>query len=211
MARLVTWHSPADRASLEEALTIIRRGGIVACPTETYYGLAVDAFQETALARLLALKGRPVGKPLLVLVADLDMVELVALIVPPLAQQLMARFWPGPLTLVLPARPDLPGQLTAGTGTIGVRQSGHPLALSLTAAYGRPLTGTSANRAGQPPVVSAVAVEREMGLELDLIMDSGPCFGGLASTVLDLSQEPPRLIRVGAIPKRVLETLIDLP
>ncbi|MBW1916808.1 MAG: threonylcarbamoyl-AMP synthase [Deltaproteobacteria bacterium] len=205
MARVISWHSPEDRALLQEALEILRAGGVVACPTETYYGLAVDAFQEAALNRVLAIKGRAQSKPLLVLVADVQMVEQVALRVPSLALQLMARFWPGPLTLILPASPSLPRQLTAGTGTIGVRQSSHPLVRNLTTAYGSPLTGTSANRSGQPPLVTAIEVEREMGSELALILDSGPCPGGWPSTVLDVTQQPPRLVRPGAIASSALK------
>ncbi|MFP3869077.1 MAG: L-threonylcarbamoyladenylate synthase [Desulfobacteraceae bacterium] len=205
MARVVSWHSLEDCASLTEALEVLRAGGVVACPTETYYGLAVDAFQEAALDRVLAIKGRPMGKPLLVLVADVGMVEQVALNVPALALQLMARFWPGPLTLILPARPFLPMQLTAGTGTIGVRQSSHRLVRSLTAAYGSPLTGTSANRSGQPPLIRASQLQKEMGTELELILNSGPCPGGLPSTVLDLTQTPPRLVRIGLVTAAVLQ------
>ncbi|MBW1987351.1 MAG: threonylcarbamoyl-AMP synthase [Deltaproteobacteria bacterium] len=205
MARVISWHSPEDRALLQEALEILRAGGVVACPTETYYGLAVDAFQEAALNRVLAIKGRAQSKPLLVLVADVQMVEQVALRVPSVALQLMARFWPGPLTLILPASPSLPRQLTAGTGTIGVRQSSHPLVRNLTTAYGSPLTGTSANRSGQPPLVTAIEVEREMGSELALILDSGPCPGGWPSTVLDVTQQPPRLVRPGAIASSALK------
>lgn len=210
MARRISWYSGKDLASLEQALVVLREGGIVACPTETYYGLAADAWQEAPLRRILALKRRPSGKPLLVLVADRGMVEQLASEVPPRAQRLMDRFWPGPLTLILTARPSLPVELTAGTGTIGVRQSSHPLARRLVAAYGGPLTGTSANRSGRPPLIRAVEVERELGAELELILDSGPCPGGLPSTVLDLTQAPARLIRPGAVAKAALQIVINL-
>lgn len=182
----------------------------MACPTETYYGLAADAFREEALARIAALKGRAPEKPILVLVADRQMVEQVAQVVPPLAERLMARFWPGPLTLILPARSALSRSLTAGTGTIGVRQSSHPLAQALTRAYGRPLTGTSANRSGEPPLIRAAEVQRQLGTTLELILDSGPCPGGLPSTVLDLTLDPPRLVRPGAVAQTALQEVIDL-
>jgi L-threonylcarbamoyladenylate synthase len=200
MAVIVTWQETAPDEVLLPALRVLAAGGVVACPTETFYALAVDALRAKALQRLLKIKARPVDKALLVLVADQDMVAEVAEGITPLADQLMAQFWPGPLTLILPARPGLPLPLTGGTGTIGVRQSGHPLARRLCELYGRPLTGTSANVSGQEPLSEAAQVEQELGKVIDLILTDGrPCAGGLPSTILNVVQEPPRLIRAGAI------------
>ncbi len=184
---------------------MLAKGGIVACPTETFYALAVDARQEKALQRLLEIKGRPAAKAILVLVADQDMAAEVAEVSTPLAKNLMSRFWPGPLTLILPAKAGLPRPLTAGTGTIGVRQPGHPLARRLCQLYGRPLTGTSANLSGKEPLGTAAEVEQELGELIELILEDGPGTGGLPSTILNVTVAPPRLVREGAIGIEELE------
>ena len=145
-------------ASLRRAAEIVRGGGVVAFPTETYYGLAVDPFQPAALERLFAVKRRPADLPILVLVSGPEQLGLLAASVPPLFSVLIDRFWPGPLTLVCPARADLPTRLTGNTGTVGVRRSPLAAANRLIAACGGPLTATSANLSGQPPAVSTRAV-----------------------------------------------------
>ncbi len=185
--------------ALAAAARVLREGGLVAFPTETFYGLGADALSETAVGRVFAAKGRPADKPLLVLVDSVAMVERVARDVPPRARTLMARYWPGPLTLVLPARAELPTALTAGTGTIGVRLSGHPVARALVAAAGRPVTAPSANRhAGRPPCTAA-EVQAGLGDHLQAILDAGPTAGGPPSTVLDLTRTPAVVVRAGAI------------
>lgn len=196
---ILTWRGPEDDAVLGQAVRVLAGGGIVACPTETFYALAVDAFQAKALERLMAVKERPPDKALLVLVAARDMVAQAAGRITPRAAQLMAKFWPGPLTLILPARPGLPLPLTGGSGTIGVRQSGHPLAQRLPQLYGGPITGTSANLSGREPCLTAAQVQQEMGGAIDVILENGPCAGGRPSTILNVIQEPPGLIRAGAI------------
>jgi L-threonylcarbamoyladenylate synthase len=179
---------------------VLAAGGILALPTDTYYALAVHPFNQEALNRLFVLKQRPPGKPILLLVAHEGMVLQVAQEVPQLARRLMAKFWPGPLTIILPARPDLPQLVTGGTGTVGVRQPRHPVTCGLVAGLGFPVTGTSANRAGQLPLTQAAEVEFEFKELVDLILDAGPCPGGLPSTVVDVSCSPPRLVRPGGTP-----------
>ncbi|MGQ9922220.1 MAG: L-threonylcarbamoyladenylate synthase [Desulfobacca sp.] len=200
MAKMHSWRGPADDQVLRQAAQVLAAGGVVACPTETFYALAVDAGNEPALIRILALKGRPASKPLLVLVADREMLHQVAAAIPPLAETLMARFWPGPLTLILPARPDLPFPLTGGSGTIGVRQPGLALTRRLVGLFGRPLTGTSANLSGQRPLLSAAQVQATLGSEVDIILQDGPCPGGLPSTIVDVVHQPPRVLRPGVVP-----------
>ncbi len=202
---MLSWQEGLPDEVLQPAVRVLAAGGVVACPTETFYALAVDALQNKALHRLLEIKARPVAKALLVLVADRDMVAEVAEVITPLADRLMAKFWPGPLTLILPARSGLPLPLTGGTGTIGVRQSGHPLARRLCELYGRPLTGTSANLSGKAPLVEAAQVKQELGQAIDLILTDGPCAGGQPSTILNVVEEPPRLVRAGAIETEALE------
>ena len=207
MADIIQWQAEAPDEGLQQAVQVLSAGGIVACPTETFYALAADALQEAALQRLVKIKGRPADKALLVLVADPDMVREVADDIPPVAAQLMAHFWPGPLTLILPARAGLPRPLTGPTRTIGVRQSGHPLARRLCQLYGRPLTGTSANLSGQAPFTRASQVQQELGELIELILTDSPCPGGLPSTILDVTAERPRLVRPGAITLEQLKLL----
>jgi L-threonylcarbamoyladenylate synthase len=208
MRRIWKWREEEAGAFWAESRRLLAAGGILALPTETFYALAADPYQPAALRRLYALKGRAEEKPVLLLVADREMTRQVALEAPELALRLMARFWPGPLTLILPARRDLPDQVTGGTGTVGVRQPQQPLILGLLAALGLPLTGTSANCAGREPLVLAGDVAREFGGDVDLILDAGPCPGGLPSTIVDVTVAPPRLVRPGAISNAELAEII---
>jgi len=204
MGRLWVWREELAADFFAEARGLLSAGGLLALPTETFYALAVNPFDGAALARLYGVKARPLGNPVLVLISGPEMLPKVALPAPP-AYQLLAPLWPGPLTLILPARPDLPPLLTGGTGAIGVRQPGHILIRRLLAALGFPVTGTSANRTGQPPLATAAAVARELGGEVDLILEAGPTPGGLPSTIVDLTVIPPRLVRAGAISTATLK------
>lgn len=207
MARIWVWQEDQAEAFFAEARRVLRSRGVLALPTETFYALAVNPFDPAALARLFALKARPEAKPVLVLIAGPEMLFQVVREVPAAALPLMAAFWPGPLTLILPARLDLPPLLTGGTGTIGLRQPRQDLVCRLMAALGLPLTGTSANRSGQEPLATAAAVARELDGEVDLILDAGPCPGGLPSTIVDVTVSPPRLVRAGAIATPALQEL----
>jgi L-threonylcarbamoyladenylate synthase len=177
---------------------VLAAGGVVAFPSETFYGLGVAALDAAAVRRLFALKGRPESRPILVLVDAPAAVERVATLTER-ARALIARHWPGALTLVLPALPAVPVELTAGTGTIGVRQSGHPVARALAAALGAPVTAPSANLTGEPPPTTAAQVLRVFDGRIDLVLDGGTTPGGLPSTVLDVTVEPPRVLREGAV------------
>jgi L-threonylcarbamoyladenylate synthase len=204
MGRIWKWREENAEAFWHEAQTVLKRHGILAVPTETFFGLAANPFQEEALDRLFALKGRAPEKPVLVMVDGPAMLPQVVREIPEIAHRLMARFWPGPLTIILPSLPHLPRRLTGGTGTIGVRQPRQSLTCRLITAVGHPITGTSANRAGHRPLVRPDEVAREFGAHLDLILDAGPCPGGLPSTIVDVTQSSPRLVRAGAIPTAAL-------
>ena len=197
--RLVVDASRPAPAALEAAARVLRAGGLVAFPTETFYGLGAYALDEAAVARVFRAKGRPGDKPLLVLVDSLAMVERVAREVSVRARGLMDRYWPGPLTLVLPARADLPTALTAGTGTIGVRLSGHPVARALVAALGAPVTAPSANPHGKATPQTPDEVLAGLGSRVDLLLDGGSTPGGPPSTMLDLTRASAVLLRAGAI------------
>lgn len=199
MGRIRQWREAEADALFEEAKRLVSAGRIIALPTETFYALAAHPFLEAALEGLFALKARPPEKPVLLLVANPAMLASVAGRLPETAAALIKKFWPGPLTLILPARPDLSVWLTGGTGTVGVRQPRQPVTCRLIHFLGHPVTGTSANRSGQPPLATAPAVAKEFGDEVPLILDAGPCPGGLPSTIIDVSSHPPRLVRAGAI------------
>lgn len=191
---------------LAKALSVLRAGGVVAFPTETYYGLAVDPFNREALSRLFALKRRPPDKPILTLVENREQLPLLVRQVPAVYLPLMEAFWPGPLTLIFDAVPELPVILTGYTGTIGVRISSHPIARQLVVAFGRPLTATSANYSGQPPAVTSDEVTDQLGLDVDCVLDGGTTAGGPGSTIVGLAGEGLVELRSGVIPfARVLE------
>lgn len=185
----------------------VARGGIVALPTETYYGLGVNPFDPQAVDRLLRIKGRTDGKPILVLIGHREQLSMLVREVSPVATLLMDRFWPGPLTILFAAAPSLPSNLTAGTGVIGVRLSScRPLAELLTATG--PLTGTSANRAGDFPAQEANRVQECLGQDVALIVDAGPTPGGPPSTVVD-ARETVRVIREGAVARQTLQNVLQ--
>ncbi len=198
MSHIIKVDSKRPSVCLERAVSVLKDHGVVALPTETFYGLAVDPFSPRALKKLFVLKKRPVQKPILVLIGKLEMLSLLVKEVPPLAKPLIARFWPGPLTLIFKAQRHLPLELTAATGTIAVRFSSHPLPIRLSCLFEAPITGTSANLSGFPPPVEASEVA-EMLPGVDLILDAGPTGGGKPSTIVDLTTPEPRLVRAGKI------------
>lgn len=186
---------------------VISQGGIVAVPTETYYGLGVNPCDAQAVERLLQIKGREEGKPLLVLIGHRSHLSGLVQDVPAIAQFLMDDVWPGPLTIVLTAHPSLPANLTAGTGTIGVRLSSCALLRELLEHIG-PLTGTSANRAGAAPAQTASQVQEAFGDAIELIVDAGPTPGGLPSTVID-ARDGVRILRDGAVTRQMLQNVLQ--
>lgn len=188
-----------EPTALEEAVRVLRAGRLVAFPTETFYGLGANGLDPEAVARVFAAKGRPPDKPLLVLVESVAMAERLVVEVPPLARRLMARYWPGPLTLILRAAPGVPDALTAGTGTLGLRVPGHPLALALVRAAACPVTAPSANPSGAASPRKAEEVLTGLAGRVELVLDGGPTPGGAPSTILDLTTEPARVLRPGAV------------
>ena len=189
--------TPAPDA-LARAADVLRRGGLVAFPTETFYGLGAAALDRSAVRRVFALKGRPASSPLLVLVDGLPMAERIA-VIPATARPLIARHWPGALTLVFAARDVVPEELTASTGKVGVRFSSHPVASGLVHALGDPVTAPSANLSGRAPPTDAASVAQDFGGTIEVILDAGETAGGWPSTVLDVTVDPPRVIRPGAV------------
>jgi L-threonylcarbamoyladenylate synthase len=193
-----------DAEKLAEAVRVLCEGGVVAFPTETFYGLGADARNETAVEKIFRIKGRNFRNPLSVIVAnDREVIPLVEEI-PAAAKILMQTFWPGPLTLVFRASSSVLPRLTADTGKIGIRVSSHPLARLLAGGLGGPLTATSANLSGGPECSSADAVIRALGELPDAVIDGGETPGGAGSTILDVTVFPPRILREGAISRSLI-------
>lgn len=190
--------SDANRDAVRAAAAALRRGEIVAFPTETYYGLAVDALDVAALARLFALKGRGAEKASALLVADLAMLAELCAEVPAGARALADTHWPGPLTLALPARPGLPAAIVSD-GCVAARVSSHPMAAALVAAFGRPLTATSANPAGAPPARTAADVAAGFPAAALHLLDGGQTPGGAPSTLVRLRGGKVEVLRQGAV------------
>ncbi|MFQ5855220.1 MAG: L-threonylcarbamoyladenylate synthase [Anaerolineae bacterium] len=194
--------------NLQLAADILETGGLVAFPTDTVYGVAAHGFLADAIERLYKVKERPYTKPIALLVADAGDLRRVARRIPEGAWQLANRFWPGALTLIVPRAVDLPAILTAGGDTVAVRMPDHPVALAVINAAGAPLATTSANISGSPDPITAGDVLRDLGGRIELILDGGACPGGVPSTLLDLTTEPPMVRRVGPIDRETLARTI---
>ena len=198
MTRLLEVSGPGDPA-IEEAAAILVSGGLVAFPTETVYGLGADGLNPEAVARIYAAKGRPATNPVILHVEGIAAAKALVTQWPEAAQRLADRFWPGPLTLVLPASETVPAIVRAGGSTVALRCPDHPIALALIRATGRPLAAPSANRSQQLSPTLAEHVASSLGEAVDLILDGGPTAAGLESTILDLSGTRPRILRPGPI------------
>ena len=193
---------------VEHAAGYLEAGGVVVCPTDTLYGLAADVFSNAALERVFAIKARPPGLALPVLLSSWDQVSLVARQVPEVARRLADSFWPGMLTLVLSKQAQVPDLVTGAQDTVAVRVPDHPVPQALIRLLGRPITGTSANRSGEPDLPTLEAVEAQLGGQIDYIIRSGPVPKGISSTVVDVTGAEPKLIRQGGLSfEEILEAL----
>jgi L-threonylcarbamoyladenylate synthase len=197
-----------NQAFLAEGGEVLRRGGLVAFPTETVYGLGANALNGEAVKGIFVAKGRPSDNPLIVHVAEAGWVGEIAKDVPPLAEILMKTFWPGPLTIILPAGEKVPQEVTAGLATVALRMPDHPVALGLIKAAGVPVAAPSANTSGRPSPTTAKHVKDDLDGRIDLLLDGGPTGVGLESTVLDLTVEPPLVLRPGGVtPEEIKEAI----
>jgi L-threonylcarbamoyladenylate synthase len=185
---------------LDDAVGTLLSSGIVALPTETFYGLAVDSGDGAALRKLNRLKKKEEGSPILLLAASREQAEETAASMPAFYEGLARSFWPGPLTLVIPAASSLPPEVSGGRGTVAIRVPGLALPRALARALGRPVTGISANIHGEPPCRSAGEVAAAFSSGIDMILDGGTTQGGAPSTIIDLTGERPRLLREGVLP-----------
>lgn len=207
-AEVLPTHTPGlfDTA-VRRATELLRAGHLVALPTETVYGLAANAFDASAVARIFEIKGRPSHNPIIVHIANFDMARSCVSLWPPLAERLSRAFWPGPLTLVLPRSKEIPDNVTAGGPTVGIRWPSHPFIQTVIRECGFPLAAPSANLSNQISPTNATHVQKSLGHKIPLIVDGGQSQVGIESTVLDLTATSPRLLRPGMIHQQALLTV----
>jgi L-threonylcarbamoyladenylate synthase len=200
----------SEEIILTRAAEIIARGGIIAYPTETFYGLGADATNEKAIQKIFAIKGRNFKNPISLIIGQTDDICPLVQDVPQTAKKLMAEFWPGALTIVFQAADIVSPLLTAGRGKIGLRVSSHPGAQGIIQKLKRPLTATSANLTGAPECVNASDVALQLGDKIDAIVDLGQTTGDQSSTIIDVTCDPPVILREGAISRKTIEKYIDI-
>jgi L-threonylcarbamoyladenylate synthase len=199
----------SDEAALEIASAAIINGSVISLPTDTFYALAADPFNLRAVEQIFQIKGRQDWKPLLLLIDSVDQAETIAQNIPDVFYEIAEEFWPGPLTLILPAANQVPLKITGGTGTVGMRIPNFTLTRLLVQAIDIPVVGTSANLSAHPACASADEVLRQLGGKIELVLDSGKLNSTAPSTILDLTKEPARIIRDGAIPAKALEKYLS--
>jgi L-threonylcarbamoyladenylate synthase len=209
----MNWNTPpVDHAAIARAVAVLERGGLVALPTETVYGLAADATNEAAVRSIFAAKGRPADHPVIVHVAGAAAIAEWSRDAPAAALALAQAFWPGPLTLVLRRSGRVSDVVTGGQDTVGLRAPGHPWAQAVLQALGRPVAAPSANRFGRISPTTADHVRADLGVKpdgaVDLVLDGGPCPVGIESTIVDLTGDQPRLLRQGSISHSDLERVL---
>jgi L-threonylcarbamoyladenylate synthase len=190
------------------AVEVLREGGLVALPTETVYGLGADAENELAVRQIFAVKGRPASHPLIVHISAADHLEAWARMVPDEARTLAKEFWPGPLTLVLPKKRRVSHAVTGGQDTVGLRVPAHPLTQRVLVAFGGGIAAPSANRFGQVSPTTAEHVRKDLGDDIDYILEGGPCTVGLESTIVDLSGSEPAVLRPGGLAIEEIERVL---
>lgn len=197
-----------DPTAIEQAGELLRAGEVVGIPTETVYGLAADARNPEAVARIFEAKGRPQDNPLIVHIADLDTVHDIAADFPPAAQALAKAYWPGPLTIILPKQDSIPMVTSGGLNTVGIRFPSHPLAQAIIRAAGVPLAAPSANLSGRPSTTTAQHVMEDLNGKIAAVVDGGACTVGVESTVVSLCGARPRLLRPGGISLEQLRAVL---
>ena len=207
MARILTVPSDPPPSFFVPIVDLVRRGGLLAVGTESSYALAASVSVPHALDRVVRSKRRPSGKPLLVLIGERSPLDSLAGTIPSWVHTMVNEFWPGPLTVIVPAQPGVSSVLTAGTGTIGIREPA-PAFLRSLLRYTGPLTGTSANRSGHVPCLTAEEVEASLGHDVDLILDTGPCPGNPPSTLLSVVDEP-TILRAGPVSAEEIQRVLS--
>ena len=197
-----------NAGQVEEAAAVLRRGGLLGIPTETVYGLGANGLDADAVGRIFAAKGRPQDNPLILHIPSADRLERYCRDIPAAAYVLAGRFWPGPLTMILRRRPLVPDAVTAGLDTVGMRCPAHPVCRAILAAADLPVAAPSGNTSGRPSPTTAADMLEDMDGKIDAIVDGGPCAVGVESTIIDLTERPPRLLRPGGVTLEELEAVL---
>ena len=197
-----------NAGQVEEAAAVLRRGGLLGIPTETVYGLGANGLDEGAVGRIFAAKGRPQDNPLILHIPSADRLERYCRDIPAAAYVLAGRFWPGPLTMILRRKPLVPDAVTAGLDTVGMRCPAHPVCRAILAAADLPVAAPSGNTSGRPSPTTAADMLEDMDGKIDAIVDGGPCAVGVESTIIDLTERPPRLLRPGGVTLEELEAVL---
>jgi len=206
--KTVLFHPEKDHTAIQEAAAIIKHGGLLGIPTETVYGLGANALDETAVLHIFQAKGRPQDNPLILHIPDASWLEKYCHDVPPAAYALAEKFWPGPLTMILPRRDIVPLRTTGGLDTVGVRCPDHPMTLDIIRAAGVPVAAPSGNLSGRPSPTTAEHMWEDMNGRINGIVDGGACTVGVESSIIDLTVTPPRLLRAGGLPLEALEEVL---
>jgi len=204
----ISVHKPETEV-IKEAVEVLRKGGVIAFPTSTLYGLGADARNPVAIQRIFAIKSRSPKQPILILVQDKTWLVRLVKNIPPVAEILMDAFWPGGITLVFQASQSILPDLMGDTGKIGIRVPKHPVATAMVSELGGALTGTSANLAGQPGCADAANLDAAVASQLDGVLDAGSLKGGRGSTVIDVTVEPPDILREGTISRDQVESVLE--
>ena len=201
-----------DYSVIKEASEYVRRGSLVAFPTETVYGLGADTFNGEACLKIFRAKGRPPDNPLIVHISSVNELDRIAVDIPEMAWSVVNKVWPGPLTLILPKSPDVPKEVTAGRNTVAVRSPAHPVALELIKVSGTPIAAPSANKSGRPsPTLAEHVIEDYANDNVDMILlDAGPTFFGVESTIVDITKNPPVLLRPGPFTIEELRKIFNM-
>jgi L-threonylcarbamoyladenylate synthase len=193
-----------SQREIEKGVNILQKGGVIAFPTDTVYGLGADVFNTRAVERVYEIKNRPKNQQFPLLIADAEQLTTLAEPIPEITWLLAGRFWPGGLTLVLKKKDSLPAYIASGP-TVAVRVPNHPVCLALIEGLGNPITGTSANTSGQPAALTAAEVGQQLVGKIDLIINGGKCPGGKESTIVDITRLPPTILRHGIIPSHEID------
>jgi L-threonylcarbamoyladenylate synthase len=193
-----------SQREIEKGVKILQKGGVIAFPTDTVYGLGADVFNTRAVERVYEIKNRPKNQQFPLLIADAEQLTTLAEPIPEITWLLAGRFWPGGLTLVLSKKDSLPAYIASGP-TVAVRVPNHPVCLALIEGLGNPITGTSANTSGQPAALTAAEVGQQLVGKIDLIINGGKCPGGKESTIVDITRLPPTILRHGIIPSHEID------
>ena len=197
-----------EKAVIQKAVAVLKRGGVIAFPTSTLYGLGADAANPAAIQRIFAIKFRSPKQAILILIRDKAWLPKLVKKIPPVAINLMDAFWPGGITMVFQASQNILPDLMGDTGKIGIRVPKHPVAAAIVSELDRPLTGTSANLSGRPGCFNVDNLDVEVAAKLDGVLDAGPLTGGRGSTVIDVTEDPPQILREGTISKEQIESLL---